>query len=141
MPTLISVEEFLERFDINGDVEHKRIKPHIGAASRRLRKWIGETNYENALSENGEFEELQDDLKNAEAHLTFHYAILGLNYPLSSKGIVATSASSEGKELRKYLTPDETAKVELQFLEKSREIAEPYIADDWATVETVSDDC
>lgn len=130
MPTLISVEEFLQYFDISEDVEARRIEPHVGAASRRLRKWVGAEIYQNALSENEEFENLQADLKNAEAHLTFHFAIAGLNYPLSSKGIVATSASSEGKEMRKYLTPDETAKVSEQFLELAREICEPYLLKD-----------
>lgn len=140
MKTLISADDFRERFDISEDVGAKRITPHIGAASRRLRRWVSDAVYANALSENSSYEELQEDLKNAEAHLTYHYALGGLNYPLSSKGIVATSMSSEGKEMRKYLTPEETARVAEQFLELAREIAEPYlIATDLATFEFTGD--
>lgn len=130
MKTLISADEFKERFDISEDVDPKRITPHIGAASRRLRKWVSDDVYSNALTEDTQYEELQADLKNAEAHLTYHFALLGLNYPLSSKGIVATSMSSEGREMRKYLTPEETAKVSAQMLELAREIIEPYALSD-----------
>lgn len=124
---LITPKEFCERFDIATDVEPNRIAPAIGSASRRLRKWVGETNYSNASNEAEEFEELQRDLKNAEAHLAYHYALLGLNYPMGSKGILATAASGEGGELRKYLTPDQVATVQSQLLEAAREIAEPYM--------------
>lgn len=130
MQALISAAEFRERFDISNDIEEARIKPHIGAASRRLRKWVGDAAYANALTEDADYEDLQADLKSAEAHLTFHYAISGFNYPLSSKGVVATSAAAEGHELRKYLTPDETGKVAVQMLELAREIAEPYLISD-----------
>lgn len=128
MDQLISAADFRERFDISDDIDSRRITPAIGAASRRLRKWVGDTVYASALTEN--FEELQADLKNAEAHLTYHFAILGMNYPLSSKGIVATNMASEGREMRKYLTPVETDQVATQFLEKAREIAEPYLLHD-----------
>ncbi len=143
MKTLISADEFKERFDISEDVESKRIVPHVGVASRRLRRWVSDAVYANALTEGDSYEELQTDLKNAEAHLTYHFAIAGLNYPLSSNGIVATSMSSEGKEMRKYLSPDETAKVSGQMLELAREIAEPYLLSDGtptATFEVVDGD-
>lgn len=128
--TLISAAEFIERFDIDSDIDPKRITPHIGAASRRLRKWVGEEAYANALTEDAAYEDMQADLKSAEATLAFHYAIYGLNYPLSGKGVVATSMTGEGKEMRKYLTPDETQKVASQMLELAREIAEPYMLSD-----------
>jgi hypothetical protein len=130
MKQLISAAEFLERFDIDSDIDSKRITPHIGAASRRLRKWVGDTVYDQASTESDDYADLQADLKNAEAHLTYHFAIRGMNFPLSSKGIVATSMSSEGKEMRKYLTPDETEKVAMQMLELAREIAGPYLTYD-----------
>ncbi|MBK8810708.1 MAG: hypothetical protein IPN69_08245 [Acidobacteria bacterium] len=124
---LITPKEFCERFDIATDIEPNRIAPAIGSASRRLRKWVGDTNYANGGLEAAEYEDLQADLKNAEAHLAYHYAMIGLNYPMGSKGILATAASGEGGELRKYLTPDQVAQVQIQFLEAAREIAEPYM--------------
>lgn len=127
---LISAADFIERFDIDSDIDAKRITPHVGAASRRLRKWVGETAYANALTEDAQYEDLQADLKNAEAHLAYHYAIYGLNYPLSGKGVVATAMTGEGKEMRKYLTPADTQQVASQMLELAREIAEPYMLSD-----------
>lgn len=130
MQQLISAAEFSERFDIDDAIDAKRITPHIGAASRRLRKWVGDSVYANALTEGSEYEDLQADLKNAEAHLTYHFAVRGFNFPMSSKGVVATSMSSEGQEMRKYLTPDQTEEVASQMLELAREIAEPYLISD-----------
>lgn len=137
MPTLITASEFRERFDISKDIDDKRITPHIGSASRRLRKWVGEEMYLRAYNATTEFQDLQDDLKNAEAHLTFHFAIKGMNYPLSSKGIIGTSMSGEGKEMRKYLSPLDTEKISSQMLELAREICEPYLTEDVATFEVV----
>lgn len=134
MATLISVDEFRERFDIDTEIQDRRLEPHIGSASRRLRKWVGATVYDAAAEDSTPGEDDDDDtvndLKNAEAHLAMHFAILGLNSPLSTKGVVATSTSDEGRDLRKYLTPDETQKLSVQVLELAREIAGEYIAAD-----------
>lgn len=138
MQKLISADDFRARFDISDDIDAGRIAPHIGSASRRLRKWVSDAVYSNALSENPAYEELQEDLKNAEAHLTYHFAISGFNYPLSSRGIVATTQSGEGREMRKYLTPTETQQVARQMLELAREIADPHcVAAENATFEIV----
>lgn len=133
---LISVNVFRELFDIDSDITDKRIELHIGSAAGRLRKWVGEVNYAAAsavaASEQSDVA-IVNDLRNAEAHLTFHYAIHGFNSPLSSKGVVGTNMASEGREVRKYLSPDETAKLAGHFLELAREMAEPYmtaVADD-----------
>lgn len=127
MATLITSADVTARFDVSPDIDPVRIDPHVGTASRRLRKWVGETNYANAITGGGAYEEMQADLRNAEAHLAFHFMIYGLNMPFSTKGIVATSMAGEGKEMRKYLTPDETQKAAGQMLELAREIAGPYL--------------
>lgn len=130
MPTLISAADFRECFDVDSDIGDKRIEPHIGSASRRLRRWVGETLYAQAINitDNEDVDlDLVTDLSNAEANLTMHFALFGFNSPLSGKGVVATAMSGEGKELRKYLTPDETAKLSEHYLELAREIADPYI--------------
>lgn len=130
MSPLIDVTQFRERFDVDKNINDPRIEPHIGSASRRLRQWVGDTLYNQAVavaSNETTDAELVADLKNAEAHLTMHFAIYGFNSPLSMKGVVATSMAGEGKEMRKYLTPDETAKLSAYYLELAREIASPYI--------------
>lgn len=123
MPPLITVDDFRERFDISSDIKDPRIAAHIGAASRRLQKWVGSTNYGSAD------DAVKEDLTNAEAHLAYHFAIFGLNAPLTTKGVVATALAAEGKEIRRYLGPDETAKLSSQMLEVAREIAGPYLTD------------
>ena len=126
MATLIDADDVKARFDIDPDITQARLDPHIGSASRRLRQWVGDTAYTDALLETPADADRKTDLQNAEAHLAFHYAVYGLNYPFSTKGIVATAMSAEGKEMRKYLTPAETQTVASQMLEVAREIAEPY---------------
>jgi hypothetical protein len=126
MATLISADDVRARFDIDPDILDARLDSHIGSASRRLRRWVGDSAYADALEGTPTDADRKVDLQNAEAHLAFHYAVYGLNYVLSSKGIVATAMSAEGKEMRKYLTPAETQAVANQMLEVAREIAEPY---------------
>jgi hypothetical protein len=53
-----------------------------------------------------------------------------MNAPLSKKGVVATAMSAEGREMRKYLSPKETAELSGYFLELAREIVEPYLLAD-----------
>jgi hypothetical protein len=130
MPTLITTADVVLRFDISPDIDTGRIDPHVGTASRRLRRWVGEANYALALAGAGDDVDMQADLQNAEAHLVYHYLVYGANFPFTSKGIIATSMSGEGKEMRKYLTPAETQAVAQQMLDMAREIAEPYMLSD-----------
>lgn len=129
---LLTTDEFRERFDIDPDIASTRIEPHIGSASRRLRAWVGGAVYDAAAAAavNGQDDDTDviNDLKSAEAHLAFHFGIWGFNAALSSKGAMMTATASEGREVRRYYTPKETAELAEYFLELAREIAGPYIA-------------
>jgi hypothetical protein len=122
---LITASDFRGRFDISEDIADGRITPHLGSASRRLRKWVGETNY--AVAAGGADADMLADLQNAEAHLAYHFAIYGLNSPLSSKGVLATATATEGREVRRYLLPKETAELAQHFLDVAMEIAQQYM--------------
>lgn len=129
---LIDVTQLRERFDIDSDIKDPRLEPHIGSASRRLRSWVGSTQYAAAvavLANETTDADLVSDLKNAEAHLAMHFAIVGLNSPLSGKGVVATAMADEGRETRKYLSPRETAELAGHYLELAREMASPYLSE------------
>lgn len=126
---IIDAETLRGRFDIDSEITDDRLDPAIGSASRRLRGWVGEDVYADAESETPTDADRAADIVNAEGHLAMHFAILGLNTPLSGKGIVATAASAEGKEMRKYLTPAETLAVAEQYLEMARSIVWPYVHD------------
>ncbi len=128
---LITADEFRERFDIDSVILDARLEPHIGSASRRLRKWVGDTIYDAAAALVATPDEDDDDgnarladLQSAEAHLAYHFAIFGMNFAVSSKGSVATATSDEGREMRKYLAPKEVSELSTYFLELAREIAD-----------------
>lgn len=127
MATLIDAEEFRERFDIDPDLADERITPHVGSASRRLKKWVGADAYADALIEEPINADRAEDLKNAEAHLAFHFALLGLHVNVSSKGVLIEAQAGEGSERRRYLLPEQIEAISTQFLERAREIVEPYM--------------
>lgn len=129
--TLITASDLRDRFDIDGSDESMypdpRILPSIRSASRRLRAWVGDAMYQaaldlvntpNAAVDNSTMWELQS----CEAYLTMHYAILGFNSPISSKGVLQTSTSSEAKEIRRYLAPKEITELAQAYLDQADEI-------------------
>jgi hypothetical protein len=131
---LITPEALRERFVISSDVLSPRLEPHCHSASRRLKAWVGGEVYARALSPANEDEELAEALKNAEAHLAMHYALLGLNFNLRPGGLVKTEKTDSGQgggnqTVTVYFSPTETAQLSGQLLELAREIAEGYIAD------------
>lgn len=125
MATLITADTFRERFDIDSEIDDNRLKPAIGSASRRLRKWVTDAVYDATLAL-ADTADQKSDLQNAEAHLAMHFAIIGLNSPLSGKGVVATAMAAEGREMRKYLSPKDTAELAQMYLDMADEIARPY---------------
>jgi hypothetical protein len=125
MATLIDADVLGERFDLDDSDSYPdaRIEPNILSASRSLRRWV-DTNYDASLAliETPDEDDVDGtamvaDLQNAEAHLAIHFAILGFNSPLTSKGVVTTAMAAEGKEVRRYLSPKETAELATMYLE------------------------
>lgn len=121
------------RFDINKDIVDGRLLPHIGAASRRLRQWVGEAAYADALSNAPTDALRQADLQNAEAALAMHFALPGLNSNITIKGIVKTTkegGATAGNIIFTYLNPNEVKQLAATYLEQAEEIARPYLVDD-----------
>nr|HQU85923.1 hypothetical protein [Pyrinomonadaceae bacterium] len=87
MDKLIDTTFLRGQFDIHADIADSRLDKNIGAASRRLRKWVGDEFYQSVLSKPAE-DELREDFQLSEANLAMHFAILGLNTPITSKGIL-----------------------------------------------------
>lgn len=124
MAALIDATEFRSRFDISSDILDARITPHIGAASRRLRRWVGDAVYAQAVA--GVDADTKADLQQAEAYLAYHFALAGMHFNMTTKGVTATAMAAEGKEIRRYISPAEVAELSAQMLELAREIVEPY---------------
>jgi len=121
------------RYDISKDINLNRLTPHIGAASRRLKQWVGTDAYADALSDTPTDELRQVDLQNAEAALAMHYALPGLNTVITPKGIVKTTkegGAMGGNIVFSYLTPNEVRQLSELYLNEAEEIARPYLQTD-----------
>lgn len=133
MPTLIIETELRQMFDIHEDVEAKRLARHIGAASRRIVSIVGQAAYADALLATPTNADRKEDLKQAEASMALHYAILGLNTNVRAAGLVKTE-KVEGDVVLQYLSPKETAEMSQLYLEQADEILRP-----WALTDGVPD--
>lgn len=130
MPALIDATKLREYFDINKDINSTRLTPHIGAASRRLKKWVGTDAYADALLENPTNAERKEDLTNAEAALAMHFALPGINTKVTPSGVVKTSKTDQGTNIITYLSPKEIDQLKALYLEQAEEIARPYLLND-----------
>lgn len=138
--TLITVGNLRDQFPfvIQTDVKDGQLKRSIFSAANRLKKWIGESFYEEVAGdlEPGEGEEEAPEpterlliLQNAEGHLALHYALLGLNTNLRSMGLVKRE-QVEGNTVNEYFSPNDVENFSLQYLNRALEIAEPYMLSD-----------
>jgi hypothetical protein len=112
-----------EMFAISSDIVDGRLSKHLGAASRRLRGWVGDAAYDDALLGPAALDpDRRDDLVLAEAHIAMHLAILGINTHIRSSGVVKTERI-EGEITVNYLTPAEAQQVSDDYLARAEEIA------------------
>jgi len=131
--TLIDAAKLHDYFDISKDIKEGRLTPHIGAASRRLRKWVGELVYTDALAAQPTDALRKADLQNAEAALAMHFALPGLNTQLTAGGVLKTrreGGAAGAPVILSYLTPSEVKLLAQAYLEQAEEIARAYILTD-----------
>lgn len=129
MAMLINATKLREYFDISTTIKDPRLTPHIGAASRRLKGWVGEAAYADALLEAPQDAPRAEDLKNAEAALAMHYAVPGLNTKITPGGVVKTvkeTGAMATPVVTTYLTPNEVRQLAELYLDQAEEIARPY---------------
>ena|ERR1043165_2739294 len=129
MPTLITAETLHDYFDIKSDIVDTRLTPAIGAASRRVRAWVGDDVYTDALLEEPADADRSADLKSAEAWLTMYFALLGMNTKITPGGVVK-STKVEGNTVVQYLTPAELRQLSQLYFDQAHEIARPYLLTD-----------
>jgi hypothetical protein len=139
--TLIVEKDLRDRFDLDGSSDadqadsaypDARLLPSIRSASRRLRAWVGDTMYDAAVVQINS-DPVPDDatlweLQTCESYLAMHYAVLGFNSPLTSKGVVQTAMSTEAKEVRRYLAPKEIEALSQMYLDQADEIKRQILA-------------
>jgi hypothetical protein len=129
--TLITANDLRARFDISKDIVDSRLTPCIGAASRRLKGWVGAAVYADALSNAPQDALRQADLQDAEAALTMHFAILRIHSKLTVNGIVTTTKEGGtvgAPVILSYIRPKEVEQMVQMYLDQAEEIARPYLA-------------
>lgn len=129
MATLITADTLREYFEISKDVKDARLSPATAAASRRVRAWVGNEVYEDALVEAPADADRAEDLKTAEAWLAMYFALLGLNTKITPGGVVK-SAKVEGNTIHQYLTPGEMRDLARLYFDQAHEIARRYMLTD-----------
>lgn len=139
MATLIDTDFLRENFDVSEDITDTRLQANIGAASRRLKAWVTDAVYQSKIS-SADPNDSKDDFKLAEANLALHYAVLGLNTPITSKGIIKSSRAKE-RDFITYLTPADISDIAALYLEQAEEIMRPYRdLPDGVTLGIITDD-
>ncbi len=130
MAGLLKVSDLRDRFPfvIHKDTEDHQLKYSLAAASNRVRSWVSDLVYDAAVADE-EDEERRILLSNAEGHLAMHYALLALNTNLTPKGLIR-SENGRGDSVTTYFSPKEVESYSNQYLERAREIAEPYLEAD-----------
>lgn len=127
---LLNADDLRELFDINSQLADARFSRALKAAGRRMREWVGDEAYDDALSEAPNDPERKEQLEYAEAHLAMGYAILGINTAMRPQGIVRNEALSEGGRVVTYHSPAEIEKLQEQYFETAELLARPYLLSD-----------
>jgi hypothetical protein len=126
---LIDEDYFRETFSVSEDIKPDQITRPLGAASRRLKAWVGAAVYADALLQNPQDADRKADLQLAEAFLGMHFAIIGVNTRIDTSGVVKTK-KMEGQTVVTFLTPGEVRQLTQNYLDQAEEIARPYMLSD-----------
>lgn len=112
---LVTIADFRDHFSLDAKIKDGQISPSLRAASRTLRRWVGEELY--ATTD----DEVKEDLKFAELNLAMHFAITGFNTEITVNGLVKTQAIDK-QTVRSYLTPSEIAQYKQAYFEQAEQI-------------------
>lgn len=129
MAGLVTVNELRAWFAVSPDIADVRLLPGLAIAARRVREWVGDEAYADAMAESPSDEVRRDNLRAAEAHLALHFALLGLNTVLRPGGVVKQE-QVEGGVLVQYLNPADLDALAAQYLSAAEESARPYALTD-----------
>lgn len=126
---LADVDYLRAVFSISDDIADTRLTPFLGRAAQRVRGWVGTEAYADAGTVSPADPERAEALLLAEAHVAFSFALLGLNSPLTTQGVVL-SRSEESTARVQYLNPAQIAQLQQQYLDAAEQIARPYMLTD-----------
>lgn len=132
--TLTTAAGLREEFALHADFKDARINPCVGAASRRLKAWVGAEAYADALAQQPQDALRAADLKTAEGMLAMHFLLPRVNTQVSPKGGVVKTTKEAGSVsapvVTTYLSPAEVKQLAQVYFEQAEEIARPYMLSD-----------
>lgn len=121
------------------------VAPHLRQAGRRLKRWVGETNYGTAETEAAGLGTPRDfsgattltqALAEAEAYLAIAEGLPSWNIVMQSAGGNAAGIMVEGNvgesSTFRYMRADEIAKLQELYLRRAENAAQDYITDELA---------
>ena len=123
---LNDVDSLRAAFAIDGEVDDERLAIALAPAESRIKLWVGDEAYNDAIASSPSDALRSSVLKSAAAHLAMGYLILGLNTPIRPTGIISSEAV-EGNKTISYLRPNEVTTLQQMYLDKAEEIARPYL--------------
>jgi hypothetical protein len=126
---LIDEAQFKQIFSVSKDIGNGRLTLQIGAASRRLKRWVGDAAYADALAGSPANQDRSDDLQLAEAYLAMHFVLVSLNTVITPGGLLITSRE-EGQRPTTYFTPAQTQQQAQIYFDQAEEIVRPYVTSD-----------
>ena len=140
--TLITSQQLADakqgRYAISKDVVYARIDPYVWAASERVRGWVGDAVYDEALaadesllvalsaSDKRRVKARWAVLATVEAELAISYLLPNLNTFVTPEGMLL-EARSEGQVTHRYLTPEQTRQMAELFFNRAYSLVTPYL--------------
>ena len=127
------------RYPISKDVIDTRITPYIEQASERLREWVGDAAYDDAVTtpapdisglpaaEQRFIIRRRKVLATVEGDLTMSYLIVNLNTVVTPQGVV-TEAREEGQTVVRYLSPSQVREQAAVWFDQAQMMAARYLA-------------
>lgn len=139
--TLITADEMRNDagngvYAVSKEVKFSRIDLYLNSASLRLREWVGDEVYDDALArpelsalpqaEQRRIRQRRKLLKAAEGDLTMSYLIVNLNTVAAPKGLLLET-KAEGQTVERYMTPQQTRERAREFFDQACQLVQPYL--------------
>lgn len=125
------------RYQFSKDIVAARITPAIEQASERLRDWVGDAAYDDALntpslsalsvSEQRFITRRRKNLATIEGDLAMSLLIVNLNTVVTPSGVV-TEAREEGQTVVRYLSPSQVREQAAIWFDQAVMMASRYLA-------------
>lgn len=139
--TLITPEELRNDaadavYAVSKEIKLTRIDLYLNSASLRIRRWVGDELYDDALEETDVSTlttaeqriilQRRKLLKAAEGDLTMSYLIVNLVTAVRPQGLLLESRA-EGQTIERYLTPDQSRARAKEFFDQACQFVQPYL--------------